>query len=78
MLEEAIEDASPGFANDIKVDADLVAENLAERRISLRNLPTKQRLDLYDQKYTGLSKQRFKMNLSKENLLKILLTTQVV
>ena len=31
MLEEAIDDASPGFANDIKVDAELVAENLAER-----------------------------------------------
>ena len=61
MLEEAIEDASPGFANDIKVDADLVAENLAERMgLVYDDLPTKQRLDLYDQAYTGLSKQRFK------------------
>jgi len=61
MLDEAIEDASPGFANDIKVDADLVAENLAERMgLVYDDLPTKQRLDLYDQAYTGLSKQRFK------------------
>ena len=61
MLEEAIDDASPGFANDIKVDADLVAENLAERMgLVYDDLPTKQRLDLYDQAYTGLSKQRFK------------------
>ena len=61
MLNDAIEDASPGFANDIKVDAELVAENLAERMgLVYDDLPTKQRLDIYDQAYTGLSKQRFK------------------
>ena len=61
MLDDAIEDASPGFANDIKVDADLVAENLAERMGKVYDdLPTKERLNLYDQAYTGLSKQRFK------------------
>ena len=49
MLNEAIDDASPGFANDIKVDADLVAENLAERMgLVYDDMPTKQRLDLYD------------------------------
>ena len=61
MLEEAIEDASPGLTNDTKYDADVVAENLAERMgLVYDDLPTKQRLDLYDQAYTGLSKQRFK------------------
>ena len=61
MLDDAIEDASPGFANDVKVDAELVAENLAERMGKVYDdLPTKERLDLYDQAYTGLSKQRFK------------------
>ena len=61
MLNEAIDDASPGFANDAKVDAELVAENLAERMgLVYDDLPTKQRLDLYDKAYTGLSKQRFK------------------
>jgi len=61
MLDEAIQDASPGFSNDTKYDAELVAENLAERMgLVYDDLPTKQRLDLYDQAYTGLSKQRFK------------------
>ena len=61
MLADAIDDASTGFANDIKVDAELVAENLAERMgLVYDDLPTKERLDLYDQAYTGLSKQRFK------------------
>ena len=61
MLDDAIEDASPGFANDIKYDAEIVAENLAERMgLVYDDLPTKQRLDLYDKAYTGLSKQRFK------------------
>jgi hypothetical protein len=66
MLEEAIDDASPGFANDIKVDAELVAENLAERMgLVYDDLPTKQRLDIYDQAYTGLSKERFKQRETK-------------
>ena len=61
MLDDAIEDASPGFADDIKYDSEIVAENLAERMgLVYDDLPTKQRLDLYDQAYTGLSKQRFK------------------
>ena len=61
MLDDAIEDASPGFANDVKVDAELVAAILAERMGKVYDdLPTKERLDLYDQAYTGLSKQRFK------------------
>ena len=59
MLEEAIDDASPGFANDIKYDAELVAENLAERMgLVYDDLPTKQRLDIYDKAYTGLSKKK--------------------
>ena len=61
MLDDAIEDASPGFANDIKYDAEIVAENLAERMgLVYDDLSTKQRLDLYDEAYSGLSKQRFK------------------
>jgi hypothetical protein len=59
MLNDAIDDASPGFSGDRKVDAELVAENLAERMgLVYDDLPTKQRLDLYDQAYTGLSKKR--------------------
>ena len=60
MLDEAIDDASPGFSGDRKVDAELVAENLAERMGKVYDdLPTKERLDLYDQAYTGLTKKKF-------------------
>ena len=60
MIDDAIEDASPGFANDRKVDAELVAENLAQRMgLVYDDLPTKQRLDLYSKAFTALSKQRF-------------------
>jgi hypothetical protein len=60
MLDDAIEDASPGFSGDRKVDAELVAENLAERMgLVYDDLPTKQRLDIYDQAYTGLTKKKF-------------------
>ena len=46
----------------IKVDAELVAENLAERMGKVYDdLPTKERLDLYDQAYTGLSKKDFRI-----------------
>jgi hypothetical protein len=61
MLDDAIDNTSPGFSGDTKIDAELVAEDLAERMgLVYDDLPTKQRLDLYDQAYTGLSKQRFK------------------
>ena len=61
MLEDSIDNTSPGFSGDRKVDAELVAEDLAERMgLVYDDLPTKQRLDLYNQAYTGLSKQKFK------------------
>ena len=42
MLEDAIEDASPGFSGDRKYDAEIVAENLAERMgLVYDDLPTK-------------------------------------
>ena len=60
MLDDAIDDASPGFSGDRKVDAELVAENLAERMGKVYNdLPTKERLDLYEQAFQGLTKKRF-------------------
>jgi hypothetical protein len=68
MLDDAIDNVSPGFSGDRKVDAELVAEDLAERMgLVYDDLPTKQRLDLYDQAYRGLSKKRFEgMKKSKE------------
>ena len=60
MLDDAIDDASPGCSGDRKVDAELVAENLAERMGKVYDdLPTKERLDLYEQAFQGLTKKRF-------------------
>ena len=60
MLDDAIDDAAPGFSGDRKVDAELVAENLAERMGKVYDdLPTKERLDLYEQAFQGLTKKRF-------------------
>ena len=60
MLDDAIEDASPGFVKgDNKYNAEIVAENLAERMgLVYDDMPTKERLDLYDQAYTGLIKKK--------------------
>ena len=62
MIDNAIDNASPGFANDIKYDAQLVADDLAEKKFNkdFYDLDQKQQMDLYDEAYTGLSKQRFK------------------
>ena len=60
MLNDAIDDASPGFSGDRKVDAELVAENLAERMGKVYDdLPTKERLKLYDEAFQGLTKKKF-------------------
>ena len=59
MLDEAINDASPGFSGDKKTDAEIVAENLAERMgLVYDDLPTKDRIKLYDEAFTGLSKKK--------------------
>ena len=59
MLDDAIDNVSPGLTGDRKYDADIVAEDLAERMgLVYDDMPTKERLDLYDQAYTGLSKRR--------------------
>ena len=60
MLDDAIDDASPGFSGDRKVDAELVAENLAERMgMVYDDLPTKERLKIYDEAFQGLTKKKF-------------------
>ena len=59
MLDEAIDNVSPGFSGDMKVDAELVAEDLATRMgMVYDDLPTKERIKLYDQALTGLSKKK--------------------
>jgi len=58
-VEKAIDNASPGFAGDRKYDAQLVADDLAEKRFGKEfyDLDQKQQMDLYDEAYTGLIKK---------------------
>ena len=60
MVEEAIDNASPGFAGDRKYDAQLVADDLAEKRFGkdFYDLDQKQQTELYGEAFDGLSKQK--------------------
>ncbi len=62
MIDDAIEDASPGFADgDTKYDAELVAENLAARRgLTYDDLSPKERSKIYGEAYDALAGQRFR------------------
>ena len=61
MVEDAIDNMSPSLSGDTRTDAVLVAEDMAESMGKVYDdLSSKERLDLYDQAYTGLSKIRFK------------------
>jgi len=59
MLDDAIDNASPGFAGDRKYDAQLVADDLAEKRFGKEfyDLDQRQQIDLYDEAFTGLMKK---------------------
>ena len=60
MLDEAIDNQSPSLSGDRKVDADLVAEDLAERMgLIYDEMPTKERLKLYEEAYQALTKKKF-------------------
>jgi len=60
MLDDAIDNVSPSLTGDRKYDADIVAADLAERMgLVYDDMPTKERLKLYDEAYTGLSKKKF-------------------
>ena len=64
MIDDAIEDASPGFSGDTKIDAELVAENLAERRgLVYDDLSTKDRAKIYGEAFDAISK-KFRDNLA--------------
>jgi hypothetical protein len=50
MVDDAIDNMSPSLSGDTRTDAALVAEDIAERMGKVYDdLPTKERLDLYDQ-----------------------------
>ena len=58
-IDDAIDNASPGFAGDRKYDAQLVADDLAEKRFGKEfgDLDQRQQIDLYDEAFTGLMKK---------------------
>ncbi len=60
-MDDAIDNVSPGFSGDIKVDADLVAEELAGRAGKVYDdLDIRERMTFYDKAYKGLSENRFR------------------
>ena len=60
-MDDAIDNVSPGFSGDIKVDADLVAEELAGKAGKVYDdLDIRERMTFYDKAYKGLSESRFK------------------
>jgi len=63
MIDDAIENSSPGFAKgDTKYNAELVAEDLAERMgLVYDDLDTKQKIDIYGKAYDRLSKRNFQV-----------------
>ena len=62
MVDDAIDNSSPGFSGDTKYDAQLVADDLAEKMYGKEfyDLSQKQQSDVYGKAYDGLAKQRFK------------------
>ena len=69
MVEEAIDNASPGFAGDRKYDAQLVADDLAEKKFGkdFYDLDQKQQMDLYGEALDGLDNSRLKNSPASED-----------
>ena len=60
MIENSIDNQSPGFSGDRKVDAVLVAEEMAERMGKVYDdLPIKEQTKLYGEAFDALSKRKF-------------------
>ena len=60
ILDSAIDNVSPGFANDLKVDATLVAEDVAEKLgLKYDDLPIREQVKIYGKSYDALAKKRF-------------------
>ncbi len=70
MVEEAIDNASPGFAGDRKYDAQLVADDLADKRFGKEfyDLDEIDQMELYDEAFQGLSDSRFKNKPDPEDM----------
>ena len=70
MIDDAIENASPGFVKgDTKYNAELVAEDLAERMgLVYDDLDTRQRIDIYGKAYDRLSKRNFQVRQTEKQI----------
>jgi hypothetical protein len=70
MLDDAIDNASPGFSGDRKYDAQLVADDLAEKKFGkdFYDLDQKQQMDLYGEALDGLDDSRFKNKPDPEDM----------
>ena len=65
-VEAAIENVSGGFSGDIKTDAELVAEDLAESKgIDYDDLPVKERTKIYGRALDGLQKSKMQKEVTK-------------
>ena len=65
-VEAAIDNVSGGFSGDIKTDAELVAEDLAESKgIDYDDLPVKERTKIYGRALDGLQKSKMQKEVTK-------------
>ena len=66
-IDAAIDNVSPGFSGDMKVDAELVADDLAQERFDkdFYDLDQKQQIDLYGRVFDRLSKTRMQKEVAK-------------
>ena len=65
-VDDAIDNVSQGFSGDKKIDAELVAEDLAESKgIDYDSLPVKERTKIYGRALDGLQKFRMKKEVAK-------------
>ena len=68
-MAEAIDNASPGYSGDLKYDANVLADDLAEKRFGKEfyDLDQNQQMDLYDEAYQALAESRRVMKKMKKD-----------
>ena len=68
-MAEAIDNASPGYSGDLKYDANVLADDLAEKRFGKEfyDLSQTQQMDLYDEAYQALAENRRVMKKIKKD-----------
>jgi hypothetical protein len=60
LIDDAIDNVSVGFSGDRRTDAELVAQEIAERRgLNIDDLDTRQRASIYGEAYEALTKKKF-------------------